>query len=195
MSRDAFEFDIGGLLHDQYGRQELLVVQKHVAPATTDSQRGYEPTDGDGRKQIVLLDNTGFDVFSTLKGQFPASGLGIGSGAIRETGGNTMLYSGEASYRFLSGSINVATAGKGLAVAEGSNAKQGVSGAMSGGSVVVANTSITANSRLFLTRQGGGINPGAVYELTRTAGTSFTIASTNPSDTGTVAYEIFEPAV
>lgn len=92
------------------------------------------------------------------------------------------------------GNYRVMSLGSGLAVAEGANAKQGVTGAMTAGTITVSNTKITANSRLLLTRQAGGTNPGAVYESARTAGTSFTVTSTNAADTGTVAYEIFEPA-
>lgn len=92
------------------------------------------------------------------------------------------------------GNIAADSVGKGFQTKEGSNAKQGVTGSLSGGTLVVANTAITANSRLLLTRQAGGTNPGAVYESARNAGTSFTVTSTNAADTGTVAYEIFEPA-
>lgn len=92
-----------------------------------------------------------------------------------------------------SGAVDVTTIGQGLRVAEGTNAKQGLSAAMTAGAVTVANTSVTANSRIVLTRQDGGTNPGAVYVSARTAGTSFTITSTNAADTGQVAYQIFEP--
>lgn len=91
------------------------------------------------------------------------------------------------------GPLDVQTAGQGLRVIEGANCKQGVSAAMVGGTVTVPNASVTANSRIILTRQAGGANPGAVYESARVAGTSFTITSTNAADTGTVAYQIFEP--
>lgn len=91
------------------------------------------------------------------------------------------------------GPLDVNTVGKGLQVAEGSNAKQGISSAMTTGAVTVANTSITASSRIILTRQEGGTNPGAVYVSARSVGTSFAITSTNAADTGTVAYQIFEP--
>jgi hypothetical protein len=91
-------------------------------------------------------------------------------------------------------SFSVKSPGHGLRVKEGSNCKQGLSGAMSAGQVVVSNTSVTANSRIMLTRQDGGTNPGAVYVSSRTAGSGFTIRSTNSSDTGTIAYQIFEPA-
>lgn len=61
------------------------------------------------------------------------------------------------------------------------------------GSAVVANTSITANSRILLTTQVPGGTAGFLTVSGRTAGTSFTISSSSALDTSTVAYEIFEP--
>lgn len=91
------------------------------------------------------------------------------------------------------GSFSVTTAGSGLAVKEGSNAKQGTA-VLVAGSSVVANTSVTATSRIFLTSQADGGTPGWLRVSTRTAGTSFTITSSSNTDTSTVAYEIFETA-
>lgn len=91
------------------------------------------------------------------------------------------------------GSFSVTTAGQGLAVKEGSNAKQGTA-TLTAGSVVVANTSVTATSRILLTSQADGGTPGFLRVSTRTAGTSFTITSSSGTDTSTVAYQIFEPA-
>ena len=87
---------------------------------------------------------------------------------------------------------NVLTAAVGgLATPEGSNTKQGTA-TLVAGTVVVANTSVTANSRIFLTPQDNN-TAGALRVSARTAGTSFTILSSNGADTGVVAYEIFEP--
>lgn len=88
--------------------------------------------------------------------------------------------------------LDVSTAGRGLQVAEGSNAKQGTA-TLAAGTVTVANTSVTASSRIFLTAQNSGAAPGALRVSARTAGTSFTITSTSGTDTSLVAYEIFEP--
>ena len=90
------------------------------------------------------------------------------------------------------GTIDVNTAGNGLRVAEGSNAKQGTA-TLTAGSVVVSNTSVTANSRIFLTSNADGGTPGFVRVSARSAGTSFTITSSSGTDTSTIAYEIFEP--
>jgi len=89
------------------------------------------------------------------------------------------------------GNIDVATAGKGLQVKEGTNAKQGTA-TLSSGTAVVSNTSVTASSRIFLTAQDNS-TAGALRVSARTAGTSFTITSSNGTDSGVVAYEIFEP--
>lgn len=97
--------------------------------------------------------------------------------------------------------VDISTAGKGLKVAEGSNAKQGTA-TLVAGTVTVSNTSVTANSRIFL--QGGALNSStAIGELsvtTITAATSFVIRSltagavtTQTGDLRTVFYEIFEP--
>lgn len=93
-----------------------------------------------------------------------------------------------------SGSFHVLVAGQGLTVKEGSNAKQGVS-TLSGGTVVVTNSSVTANSRIFITAQSLGTVavPSAYGVSARTAGTSFTILASAPTDTSVVAWEIFEP--
>lgn len=92
-----------------------------------------------------------------------------------------------------SGSVDMSTVGAGLKVAEGANAKQGTIAAMIAGSIAVANTSVTASSRIFVCRNPGGTNPGAWYVSVQTAGTGFTAASTNAADTGTGVFMIFEP--
>ena len=92
-----------------------------------------------------------------------------------------------------SSNCRVKKIGSGLAVAEGSNAKQGVA-TLSGGTVTVSNTSVTANSRILLTIQSPGGTVGSVYISGRTASTSFTITSTSALDSSIVAYQLFEPA-
>lgn len=89
--------------------------------------------------------------------------------------------------------IAIQQAGTGLSVKEGSNCKQGVA-TLVGGTVTVANTSVTASSRIQLTPQTLGtiLRPAAVGVSARTAGTSFTITSFDVTDTSDVAYEIFE---
>lgn len=89
------------------------------------------------------------------------------------------------------GSARIVTVGKGIKIAEGTNAKQGVA-TLIAGSVVVANTSVTATSRILVSIQQDGGTPGSVRSSARTPGTSFTITSTSALDTSIVAYVIFE---
>ena len=102
--------------------------------------------------------------------------------------------------RFLSGGtlewlgqLSVATAGKGLSVKEGANAKQGTA-TLVAGTVTVANTSVGPTSRIFLTSQSDGGTPGFLRVSSRSNGVSFTITSSSNTDTSVVAYEIFEQA-
>ena len=91
------------------------------------------------------------------------------------------------------GDLALPKAGSGLRVKEGANCKQGVATLVSG-TAIVSNTSITASSRIFLTSQSDGGTPGFLRVSARDVGASFTITSSSPSDTSTIAYQIFEPA-
>lgn len=62
------------------------------------------------------------------------------------------------------------------------------------GGALVGNTSVTANSRIFLTGQQDGGTPGWLRVSAKSAGMNFRIVSSSPTDTSVVAYEIFEPA-
>jgi hypothetical protein len=123
-------------------------------------------------------------------------GIWLGNGVLVPAG--PMIQNGGAGVTQFNGKISgaagvdVIAAGFGLSVAEGSNAKQGVA-TLVAGTVTVANTSVTANSRIMLTTQTPGGTAGFLVVSARVAGTSFTILSSNAADTSVVAYEIFEP--
>lgn len=89
------------------------------------------------------------------------------------------------------GGISVATAGKGISIKSGANARIGTS-VLVGGTVTVANTSVTANSRIFVTSQVDGGTPGFLRVKNISAATSFDIVSSNGADTSTVAWYIIE---
>lgn len=95
----------------------------------------------------------------------------------------------------LTGNLSLDTAGSGVRIKEGSNAKMGVA-TLVAGTVTVSNTSVTANSRIFLTVQSLGTVtvPSAVGISDIVAGTSFTIKSSASNDTSVVAWHIIEPA-
>jgi len=92
------------------------------------------------------------------------------------------------------GNVDVNAAGSGLRVAEGANAKQGTA-TLAAGTVTVADTAVTATSRVFVTlvTLGTVTVPSAYGVSARTPGTSFTILASQPTDTSVVAYEIIEP--
>lgn len=90
--------------------------------------------------------------------------------------------------------LSIATAGRGLKVAEGTNAKMGLA-TLAAGTVTVSTTAVTANSRIYLTGQGDTAGTeGWLRVSARVAGTSFTITSSSGTDTSTVAWMIVEPA-
>lgn len=76
------------------------------------------------------------------------------------------------------------------------NSMQGVVPLGPGGTAVVPNTLITANTRIMVCYQDGGPPPvGFVYPSARTLGLDFTISSTNPADANkVVAWQLWEPA-
>jgi len=90
------------------------------------------------------------------------------------------------------GDIVCGTAGKGVKVAEGSDATMGLV-ATSGGSATVSTTKVTANSRIFLCVQANGGTATAAEVTSRIPGTSFSITVTG-SSTVDVAWLIIEPA-
>jgi hypothetical protein len=61
------------------------------------------------------------------------------------------------------------------------------------GTVTVSQSSVTANTRIMLTSNGGGTTPGVLRVNTRSAGTSFTITSSIATDTDVVAWMMIEP--
>lgn len=90
------------------------------------------------------------------------------------------------------GNFDASLAGTGFRAAEGANAKQGTVALTAGGVGTVANTSVTATSRIFLTSQADGGTPGFLRVSARTPATSFIIKSSSATDTSVIAYEIFE---
>lgn len=61
------------------------------------------------------------------------------------------------------------------------------------GTVVVNNSLIAANTRVFLTCETPGGVVGTPYVAARVAGTSFTITSTSAGDTSTIGYMLVDP--
>lgn len=93
---------------------------------------------------------------------------------------------------FSTGQFALQIAGAGYSLKSGANCKMGTA-ALSGGTVTVANTSVTANSQIFVFPRGN-TNEGWLSRGTIVAGTSFVIQSSNGSDARTFDYIIFEPS-
>lgn len=106
---------------------------------------------------------------------------------------DTNLYRSAADILATDDDLAIVTAGKGLRVKEGSNAKAGVA-TLVAGTVTVATTAVTATSRIQLTGNSDGGTPGWLRVSTRTASTSFVITSSSGTDTSTVAWFIVDPA-
>jgi hypothetical protein len=89
--------------------------------------------------------------------------------------------------------LTISAVGAGVVIKEGVNARMGVT-VLVAGTKEVANTSVTANTRIFLTSNVDGGTPGWLRVSARTAGVSFTITSSDGSDTSTVAWLLLEPS-
>ncbi|MEU0770557.1 glycosyl hydrolase family 28-related protein [Streptomyces albogriseolus] len=123
-------------------------------------------------------------------------------GWYREIAGNlkansyvVMEAGGQAGGSFTSWNANAkalvaGSPGGGIAVAEGDNARMGQA-TLTAGTVTVANTSISANTRIFLQRQTPAGTVGHL-SYTKTPGTGFTIASDSPTDTSIVDWLLVE---
>jgi len=93
--------------------------------------------------------------------------------------------------QILTADLDIATAGRGLQIAEGANARMGT-GTMAAGTVTIANTSVTANTRVFITMRTHGANSGFV-SVAVTAGVSFTVSSSNAADANSFNWLLIEP--
>jgi hypothetical protein len=174
----------------------------HRVPATTDIQ--YQIG------QQLIYNNVIYVLTSVTAGSATWVALSNSSGSFTSlnvsgaTTTNTLSVTSTASTGALgvtgdetvtSGNVIIATAGKGLQIKEGSNARMGTA-TLVAGTVTVANTSVTATTRILLTVQSLGTvtAPKAIAVTARSAGASFTITSADNTDTSVVAWELIEPA-
>lgn len=105
----------------------------------------------------------------------------MGSG---QSGGQFSIFGNTAA------ALNIGSAGGGIQIKTGTNARLGQA-TLVGGTVTVSNTSVTANTRVFLSRKTIGGTAGFLT-YTLTAGTSFTITSANGADTSVVDWLLVE---
>ncbi len=167
---------------------------------------GTSATTGAGNASLTYTSNTLLNSIST-NGNVITSVANSNAGSLART---FILYSSVIASTYHKWSIGGSTVanlvatmdstgfsldlvGMGFKIKEGTNAAMGLA-TLVGGTLVVNTTKVTANSRIFLTGQGGNVANLGTYNVTaRTAGTSFTITSSNVLDTNTVAWQIVEP--
>lgn len=87
------------------------------------------------------------------------------------------------------GNYSITTAGAGLIIKSGTNAKAGTV-TLSSGTAVVANTAVTATSYIFFAPEGS-TNAGEL-SYTKTVGVGFTVNSSSGTDSRTIGYIIIE---
>ena len=114
---------------------------------------------------------------------FNGAGTGLTGTALALTAGNANTINGGVQSANITWTNQQAFSvspvfGAGIRVSEGANAKQGTATLILG-TVTVANTSVTATSRIFLTRQvlNASTAMGELAVSSRVPGTSFTITS------------------
>lgn len=151
-----------------------------------------------------------FRIVAAVNGQayyFDAMGMWEGAGGTWSEGGTSTNMSAISKDGVIlsqvdatgtqtnTGDFILSTAGKGIQIKEGTNAKMGTA-TLVAGTVTVSTTAVTANSRIFLTVQSLGTVtvPTAIAVTARTAGTSFDITSANVLDTSVVSWLLVEPA-
>jgi hypothetical protein len=163
------------------GYSSPVIAMSNISSTTTNNWAGYVTT-GASLNPMSFL-GTRHNVQTSGSEQADFHIMIINSGALTDA----VKISGQT------GQFSLEEAGAGLSIKEGSNCKQGVA-TLVAGTVTVSNTSVTANSRVYLTHQNTSGTLGVLYLGTVTAGTSFVINSSSALDTSIVAYFITEPS-
>lgn len=142
----------------------------------------------------VHLSSTGWGTIANAIARYLLAVSGFG------TGGNVANTVGAVFRRVLSyGDITaskgnvVIGAGFGLTVGTAAGAPRVGSGTLSGGTLAVFNSSITANTMIILVSKGtGATNVGALSVSARINSVNFTVLSTNASDSSTFDWMLVE---
>lgn len=148
---------------------------------------------------IDLQDRAGRTIMAVGQSGFTPASLAVTgaltAGSVASTGalsGTTIAGTGDLTVT--AGDLVANTAGKGLKVKEGANARMGTLTLTGATPVVVSTTAVSATSRIFMTTQdANGGTPTFCYVSARSAGVSFTVQGV-ALDTSIVAWLIVEPA-
>ena len=198
MALTAGEYISGGQVRDADGRTVVIVEGgggggASIAQGTNASKPAtpvtsfYYATD----TTELWVANAGLTAWQSL-GAIANDGLdyNVSSGG-NFTAWHALVMQGGITIHSAAG-LDINVAGGGLKVAEGSNAKQGTFVANGTTNVTVANSSVTATSRILFSLNAISGVPGIMGVVSRIAGTSFTVVSTAATDLGTYAFEMFE---
>lgn len=101
-----------------------------------------------------------------------------------QANGNFSVFGGQVN------AVNIGTVGGGVTIKTGANARLGTA-TLVAGTVTVANTSVSANTKIFLSRATTGGTVGHL-SYTKINGTSFTINSSSGTETSTVDWMLVE---
>lgn len=91
----------------------------------------------------------------------------------------------------ITGNVKLQSAGNGLQIKSGSNARVGT-GVLTGGTQTVANTSVTASTLVFLTDTSTSVTNVGSLTVVTTAGVGFVVTSTLALDTSTYNWMLIE---
>lgn len=93
----------------------------------------------------------------------------------------------------IAGEFRALAAGKGLSIKEGTNARMGLSAAMTAGTITISTTAIATGDRIILQHVTPGGTLGHLSYGTIVNATSFVITSSSNTDTSTVFWFILKP--
>lgn len=136
------------------------------------------------------------DSFETLN---PPQGINVTTNVVSAVGSNadidvTLTPKGAGDVSVTTGSVAIESVGEGLEIKEGANARMGTVTFPNSPTVLVPNTSVTATTRIFFTRQTrpagtGGLSVGIIVP-----GVSFSLTSNAAIESATVTWMLVEPA-
>lgn len=150
-------------------------------------------TDSTGTSNSIQFGTNGFTSKANIRMEIFGSGrVRIGGGAdnalgVLQTNGSISI---TGSVNVFNGNIIANTLGTGLQVKSGANCRIGTD-VLVAGTKAVANTSITANSKVMMSVSALGGTQG-ILSYTKNIGVGFTINSSNAADTSTVDWFIVE---
>jgi hypothetical protein len=177
----------------------LMTVAPTSAPAATDAAFTASMTAATDRAfqaQVAGDANKRHDVLANGRHEW-GSGSAVADtnlyrNAVGELKTDTKL-TAAGDIQSTAGNVICGTAGKGLQVTSGTNAKAGSVTLNGSTGVVVSTTAVTANSLILLGGNGPAGTPSPAYVSAVTVGTSFTVKAT-ASDTSVLKWMIVEVA-